>query len=481
MSQKVFIKTYGCQMNAHDSARMADVLAQVGYCQAESAEDADLVIINGCHIRAHATDKIHSDIGRLRPIKDARNAAGRSMLIGVAGCVAQAEGEEILARSPAVDLVFGPQTYHRLPEMVARAKRRADAWRGGANTGGAGTGASGGASGPGLGILETEFLAEEKFDALPEPGRRLGSQAFLAVQEGCDKFCTFCVVPYTRGAEYSRPVAQIMAEAEALVAGGVKEITLLGQNVNAYHGMGDGGEWGLARLIARLSELPGLVRIRYTTSHPNDMSDDLIAAHGTVASLMPFLHLPVQSGSDRILKAMNRPYGVTAYRDVIARLRAVRPDLALSSDFIVGFPGETESDFAATLDLVRSVGFAQAYSFMYSARPGTPAALLKGAVPDDVKAKRLDRLQALIFEGQRAFNLPFIGRTLPVLIERRGRKPGQWIGRSPHMQSVHVEAPAAVQGEIVPVVIESVGRVSLGGRLVESEVANSSAISSRRA
>ena len=446
-------------MNAHDSVRMADVLAQVGYRQAGTADEADLVIINGCHIRANATAKLHSEIGRLKPIKEARRAAGGSMLIGVAGCVAQAEGEEILARSPAVDLVFGPQTYHRLPEMVARAKRRAEAGQGG--------------QGPGLGILETEFLAAEKFDSLPGPGGGRGAQAFLAVQEGCDKFCTFCVVPYTRGAEYSRPAAQVVAEAKALVEGGAKEITLLGQNVNAYHGQGEGvsrdegGEWSLARLIERLARIPGLARIRYTTSHPCDMGDDLIAMHSAVPALMPFLHLPVQSGSDRILKAMNRPYTVAAYLDVIRRVRAARPDIALSSDFIVGFPGETDADFDATLALVETVGFAQAYSFKYSPRPGTPAAMLGGAVSDSVKAERLDRLQTAIFAKQRAFNVPFLGRVVPVLIERRGRRPGQWIGRSPHMQSVHVEGPASMQGEIVPVVISSIGRVSLGGRRLE--------------
>jgi len=446
-------------MNVHDSARMADVLAHVGYGQAATVEEADLVIINGCHIRAHATDKLHSDIGRLKRVKDAKRANGGMMLIGVGGCVAQAEGEEILARSPAVDLVFGPQTYHRLPEFIARAKRRA---RGPAGRSDAG-------------VLAMDFQAEEKFDSLPKPGPRPGggAQAFLAVQEGCDKFCTFCVVPYTRGAEYSRPVAPVIAEARALVAGGAKEITLIGQNVNAYHGAGPDGAWPLARLIARLAEISGLARLRYTTSHPCDMTEDLIAAHATIPALMPFLHLPVQSGSDRILAAMNRPHQAKTYLALVDRLRAARPDLALSSDFIVGFPGETESDFQQTLGLVETVGFAQAYSFMYSPRPGTPAALLKGAVPEAVKAARLARLQEAILAGQQRFNSAFLGREVPVLIERRGRRPGQWIGRSPHMQAVHAALPAGRAGEIVSIVIESVGRVSLGGRLSGPEAARS--------
>jgi tRNA-2-methylthio-N6-dimethylallyladenosine synthase len=442
VAKKLFIKTYGCQMNVYDSARMADVLAPLGYAPAAGPAEADMVILNTCHIREKAAEKVFSELGRLRPLKR-RRPDDSPMIIAVAGCVAQAEGAEIQRRAPFVDIVLGPQTYHRLPEMVARAAR------------------AGGA------VLDTDFPAEPKFDHLPAPAAPPGLTAFLTVQEGCDKFCTFCVVPYTRGAEYSRPAADLLAEARRLVEGGAREITLLGQNVNAYRGLGpDGRDWGLGRLIRALAELPGLWRLRYTTSHPLDMDEDLIAAHGEVPALMPFLHLPVQSGSDRVLAAMNRRHGADDYRRVVDRLRRARPDLALSSDFIVGFPGESEADFAATLALVEAVGFAQAFSFKYSARPGTPAAGLPGQLPDAVKAERLDRLQALLRRQQDAFNAACVGRTLPVLLERRGRHPGQLVGRSPYLQAVHAAAPETAIGALLPVAIAAAESNSLGGRLV---------------
>jgi tRNA-2-methylthio-N6-dimethylallyladenosine synthase len=376
LAKKLFIRTYGCQMNVYDSHRMADVLAPLGYEPAEAPDDADMVIVNTCHIREHASEKTFSELGRLRDIKEERKAQGQQTVLAVAGCVAQAEGEEILARAPYVDIVLGPQTYHRLPEMVARATR--------------GSG----------GVLDTEFPVEPKFDQLPEPSAH-GLTAFLSVQEGCDKFCTFCVVPYTRGAEYSRPVSAIVKEAESLVGKGVREITLLGQNVNGYHG--DKGE-KLGQLIRRLAEIPGLHGLRYTTSHPRDMDDSLIEAHRDVPQLMPFLHLPVQSGSDRILAAMNRQHNAADYLKIIDRLRAARPDIALSSDFIVGFPGESDEDFQATLKLVEQVGFAQAYSFKYSSRPGTPASTMAGQVPEPVKEERLAALQELLQIQSRRFN-----------------------------------------------------------------------------
>ncbi|MFO1060159.1 MAG: tRNA (N6-isopentenyl adenosine(37)-C2)-methylthiotransferase MiaB [Dongiaceae bacterium] len=439
MAKKLFIKTYGCQMNVYDSARMADVLAPLGYAPADGPAEADMVILNTCHIREKAAEKVFSELGRLRPLKRQRGGDA-PMIIAVAGCVAQAEGAEIQRRAPFVDIVLGPQTYHRLPEMVARAAR------------------AGGA------VLDTEFPAEPKFDHLPAPAAPPGLAAFLTVQEGCDKFCTFCVVPYTRGAEYSRPAADLLAEARRLVEGGAREITLLGQNVNAWRGAGpDGRAWGLGRLIRALAELPGLWRLRYTTSHPLDMDDELVAAHGEVPALMPFLHLPVQSGSDRILAAMNRRHGVDDYRRVVDRLRRARPDLALSSDFIVGFPGESEADFAATLALVEAVGFAQAFSFKYSARPGTPAAGLPAQVAEPVKAERLDRLQALLRRQQDAFNAACVGRTLPVLFERPGRHPGQLAGRSPYLQAVHAAAPEAAIGALLPVAIAAAEPNSLGG------------------
>ncbi len=414
--KKLFVKTYGCQMNVYDSERMAEAMGAEGYVLTEQAEDADLVLLNTCHIREKASEKLYSDLGRLKPLKTGRPG----LKIGVAGCVAQAEGAEILRRMPLVDLVVGPQAYHRLPEMV-RAEGRA---------------------------IDTEFPAEDKFDHLPQRRALRGPTAFLTVQEGCDKFCAFCVVPYTRGAEVSRPPARLLAEARDLVARGVREITLLGQNVNAYHGEGDGGTWALGRLIREMAVIPGLDRIRYTTSHPNDMDADLIAAHAEVAELMPYLHLPVQSGSDRILKAMNRKHTAASYLDLVGRIRAARPDILLTSDFIVGFPGETDADFQATVDLVRAVGFGAAFSFRYSARPGTPAAE-KPPVPAAVADERLQALQALITEQQHAAQRAMIGREVAVLYEKPGRLPGQMVGKSQHLMAVHVTDPSGRPGDLV--------------------------------
>ncbi|HEY1260851.1 MAG TPA: tRNA (N6-isopentenyl adenosine(37)-C2)-methylthiotransferase MiaB [Stellaceae bacterium] len=439
-TKRVFIKTYGCQMNVYDSARMAELLAPLGYARTQAAEDADLVILNTCHIREKAAEKVFSELGQLRHLKTRRERQGARTLIAVAGCVAQAEGAEILARAPYVDFVFGPQAYHHLPEMVTRAAQERRP------------------------LIDTGFHA--KFDTLPEARSAAGVSAFLTVQEGCDKFCTFCVVPYTRGAEYSRPVAAILAEARALVGGGAREITLLGQNVNAYHGHGlDGREWRLADLVRALADIEGLARIRYTTSHPRDVDEALVAAHRDMPKLMPFLHLPVQSGSDRVLRAMNRRYKAAEYRQVVARLREARPDLALSTDLIVGFPGESEEDFRATLDLVAEIGFAQAFSFKYSPRPGTPAAAAPHQVADEIKAERLRRLQTMLSRQQRAFNAACVGRTLPVLLEKPGRHPGQLVGRSPFLQSVHLDAGAARIGDIVPALISAAGANSLAGRL----------------
>jgi len=434
-------------MNVYDSARMADVMAPHGYGPSDRADDADLVILNTCHIREKATEKVYSELGRLRRMKEAAARDGRRVLIAVAGCVAQAEGEEIVRRAPVVDMVFGPQTYHRLPELVTRALGRADS--------------------RGAGVVDTEFPAEDKFDHLPEESASQGPAAYLSVQEGCDKFCTFCVVPYTRGAEFSRPAEAVLEEARRLVAGGTIEITLLGQNVNAYHGEGrDGRDWGLGRLIRELAEIDGLARIRYTTSHPRDMDDDLIAAHGAVPALMPYLHLPVQSGSDRVLDTMNRGHTAAEYLRIVKRLRAARPDLALSSDFIVGFPGEGAEDFADTLKLVREVGYAQAYSFKYSARPGTPAASVADQVSDAEKADRLEALQQLLNAQQRAFNEAAAGSVQPVLFERRGTRAGQLVGRGPWMQAVHAEAPDRLLGSLVDVAIATGGANSLSGRVV---------------
>lgn len=428
-------------MNVYDSARMADVLAPLGYAPAEAPDGADMVIINTCHIREKASEKTFHELGRLRQLKEQKAAEGGRMVLAVAGCVAQAEGAEIMSRAPYVDMVFGPQAYHRLPEMVARATREA-----------------------GSGVLDTDFPVESKFDHLPEEQALQGHSAFLTVQEGCDKFCTFCVVPYTRGAEFSRPAGQILEEARRLVRAGALEITLLGQNVNAYHGEGpDGRDWGLGRLIRTLAEIDGLERIRYTTSHPRDMDDDLIAAHGDVPQLMPYLHLPVQSGSDRILEAMNRKHKAEAYLRIVEKLRAARPDLALSSDFIVGFPGERDADFEATMQLVREVGYAQAFSFKYSARPGTPAALLELQIDEAAKTERLAALQALLAEQQLAFNRSMAGRTLPVLVEKTGKLPGQLIGKSPYLQSVVIEGTPRLIGSIVPAAISAGYQNSLAG------------------
>ncbi len=446
MTKRVFIKTYGCQMNVYDSARMTELVAPLGYAVADRPDGADLVILNTCHIREKAAEKVFSELGTIRRLKQARERNGGQMVIAVAGCVAQAEGAEILKRAPFVDLVFGPQAYHRLPEMLARASRAA-----------------------GNGILDTSFPAEPKFDFLPEVTGVAGVTAFLTVQEGCDKFCTFCVVPYTRGAEYSRPAAAVIAEARRLVAGGAREITLLGQNVNAYHGAEpDGGEWSLGELIRALADIPGLARLRYTTSHPRDVDDALVAAHRDVPQLMPFLHLPVQSGADRVLEAMNRRHTADDYRRVVERLRSARPDLALSSDFIVGHPGESDADFAATLDLVRDIRYAQAFSFKYSPRPGTPAAVAPHQVPEPVKTERLAALQALLNQQQQAFNTSCVGQVLPVLFEKPGRHPGQLVGRSPYLQSVHAEASPTLIGEIVPVMIREAQTNSLAGLLPPS-------------
>ncbi|MGE0061705.1 MAG: tRNA (N6-isopentenyl adenosine(37)-C2)-methylthiotransferase MiaB [Xanthobacteraceae bacterium] len=446
-TRKLYVKSFGCQMNVYDSRRMADVMAPSGFAETDGPEGADLVILNTCHIREKAAEKIYSEIGRLRVLKQEAAAAGRNVTIAVAGCVAQAEGQEIVRRAPAVDIVVGSQNYHRLPEMVARAK--------------------GGAK-----IVDTDFPVEDRFDALPTPKRETirsrGIAAFVTVQEGCDKFCTFCVVPYTRGAEVSRPVEKIADEVMRLADGGVREITLIGQNVNAYHGEGkDGREWPFGKLMHRLAEIPGIARIRYTTSHPNDMEDSLIAAHRDLPALMPFLHLPVQSGNDRVLEAMNRRHTRADYFAVIERLRGARPDIALSSDFIVGFPGETEAEFRDTLSLIEEVGFASAYSFMYSPRPGTPAAEMDGQIAEPEKSERLQRLQAIVNRQQKAFNAAAVGHTLNVLLERPGRHPGQIVGKTPYMQAVQVMAPAELIGSVLPVTITDVGTFSLFGALAQ--------------
>jgi tRNA-2-methylthio-N6-dimethylallyladenosine synthase len=440
--KKLFVKTFGCQMNVYDSERMTELLAGIGYASVQEPEDADMVILNTCHIREKAAEKMYSELGRLRRLKERKAAAGDSMLIAVAGCVAQAEGQEIIARQSAVDMVVGPQSYHRLPEMIARISR------------GAGH------------VLETDFPAQQKFDELPETRDGNGPAAFLTVQEGCDKFCTFCVVPYTRGAEFSRPPERIIAEARNLSGKGVREITLLGQNVNAYRGAASDGEiWSLARLIRALAEIEGIARLRYTTSHPRDMGDDLITAHREIATLMPYLHLPVQSGSNRIIAAMNRQHTREQYFDLVDRIRDARPDIALSSDFIVGFPDETDADFEATLDLARRVGYAQAFSFKYSPRPGTPAASSRKQIPDEIKSARLFALQALLSEQQAVFNRSCRGKVISVLFEKQGSKHGQLVGRSPWLQPVHVAEARAKIGEIHNVRIAEVLPNSLKGEL----------------
>ncbi|MBP2563735.1 tRNA (N6-isopentenyl adenosine(37)-C2)-methylthiotransferase MiaB [Agrobacterium radiobacter] len=447
-SRKVFIKTYGCQMNVYDSVRMSDALAKDGYVQTEDMGEADLVLLNTCHIREKAAEKVYSALGRLRDMKKSREEQGREFMIGVAGCVAQAEGEEILRRAPAVDVVIGPQTYHRLPDALKRV-------RGGER------------------VIETEYAVEDKFEHLPVAEkatlRTRGVTAFLTVQEGCDKFCTFCVVPYTRGSEVSRPVRQIVDEAMKLVDAGVREITLLGQNVNAWQGEGPKGEkWGLAELLYRLAEIPGLARLRYTTSHPRDMDDRLIGAHRDLRILMPYLHLPVQSGSDRILKAMNRRHTGEEYIQLIEKIRAARPDIAMSGDFIVGFPGETDRDFEDTMAMVETVKYAQAFSFKYSTRPGTPGADLTDQVAEEVKAERLERLQALLLRQQKEFAESLVGKTMDVLLEKPGRMHEQLIGRSPWLQSVNLDAKTLKIGDIVNVRITATGPNSLFAEVAES-------------
>jgi len=437
--KKLFIKTYGCQMNVYDSERMAEAMGGQGYVTTDTPDDADMILLNTCHIREKAAEKVYSELGKFKPLKKARP----DLKIGVAGCVAQAEGEEIMRRQPMVDLVVGPQAYHRLPELEAEARK-------------------------GRRALDTDFPEELKFDRLASrPKARRAPAAFLTVQEGCDKFCAFCVVPYTRGAEVSRPVQQVLTEARDLVERGVREITLLGQNVNAYHGAEGEGTWSLARLIRALAEIDGLDRIRFTTSHPNDMEDDLIAAHGEIAKLMPYLHLPVQSGSDRVLKAMARKHTAADYIRLIERIRAARPDLLLSGDFIVGFPGETEEDFRDTMALVETVRYGQAYSFKYSPRPGTPAAEKDAKmVPNDVASDRLQRLQALLDRQQQEHQQAMVGRTASVLFEKAGRMPGQLVGKSEYLQAVYCTAPETMIGQIAPVAIVEAASNSLGGRLV---------------
>ncbi len=442
-TKKVHIKTFGCQMNVYDSERMSEALAGIGFAETADIAEADLVILNTCHIREKAAEKVYSDLGRIRDLKLERRASGKDTVVAVAGCVAQAEGAEIVKRAPVVDLVVGPQSYHRLPDLIFRAKAEARA------------------------IVETSFPDEDKFDKLPareRPTTRRPAAAFLAVQEGCDKFCTFCVVPYTRGAEASRPVAKVLDEARRLVDQGVRELTLLGQNVNAYSGAApDGRAFSLARLLEELSKVEALERLRYMTSHPRDMGEDLIAAHRDLPKLMPYLHLPFQAGADRILAAMNRKHTARDYRALVDKIRRARPDIALSTDVIVGFPGETEAEFEATLGMVREVGFAQAYSFKYSARPGTPASTMDGQLDEETKADRLTRLQGLLQIQQSSFNAGCVGRTFPVLFERVGRRAGQLVGRSPYLQAVHAEARPELLGRIMPVEIAASTLTSLTG------------------
>ncbi|WP_424631551.1 tRNA (N6-isopentenyl adenosine(37)-C2)-methylthiotransferase MiaB [Bradyrhizobium sp. SYSU BS000235] len=446
--RKLHIKSYGCQMNVYDAQRMVDTLAPEGFVETSSVDDADLVILNTCHIREKASEKVYSELGRLRTAKDEAARQGREMRIAVAGCVAQAEGNEIINRAPVVDVVVGPQSYHHLPQLLAKAKAEGRA-------------------------VETEFPVEDKFAALPDPKpaaiRARGISSFVTVQEGCDKFCTFCVVPYTRGMEVSRPVARIIEDVQRLADNGVREITLIGQNVNAFHGDGeDGATWSLGRLLHRLAAIPGIARLRYSTSHPRDVDEALIEAHRDIPAVMPFVHLPVQSGSDRILEAMNRKHTAMDYRRTIDRFRKVREDIAFSSDFIVGFPGETEDDFSATLALVTQISYAGAYSFKYSPRPGTPAADMQEMVTASVMDERLARLQALIDSQQAAFNAASIGKTVDVLFERAARNPGQLVGRTAYLQPAHVMASPDIIGKVLPVSIESLERYSLIGALASS-------------
>lgn len=445
MSKKLYIKTWGCQMNVYDSKKMTDILSPLGYTTTDEPQDADLMILNTCHIREKATEKVFSDLGRLREHKDAKKQKGEKALIAVAGCVAQAEGDVILQRAKYVDMVFGPQTYHLLPEMILKAN--------GNNR-----------------VINTDFPVESKFDHLPEASLAQGPSAFLSIQEGCDKFCTFCVVPYTRGAEFSRPFEQIITEAKVFVDQGTKEITLLGQNVNAYHGLNTAGETrNLGQLMQALAEIKGLERIRYMTSHPHDMNDDLMQAHREIPQLMPFLHLPVQSGSDKILELMNRKHTAEHYLSIIEKMRAARPDIAFSSDFIVGFPGETDEDHAATMDLVRKVKFSSCYSFKYSPRPGTPGANMGGVVPEAIKDRRLQELQALLFEQQLEYNNASIGKVMPILFDRHGNKAGQLLGKTPYMQSVYVDAPERLFGQTIDVKITHAFQNGMSGSIVTTE------------
>lgn len=445
--RKLHIKSYGCQMNVYDAQRMVDTLAPEGFIETANAEDADLVILNTCHIREKASEKVYSELGRLRVAKDEAARSGREMRIAVAGCVAQAEGSEIIQRAPVVDIVVGPQSYHHLPQLLAKAKTDGRA-------------------------IETEFPVEDKFAALPDPKpamiRARGISSFVTVQEGCDKFCTFCVVPYTRGMEVSRPVARIIDDVKRLADNGVREITLIGQNVNAFHGDGDNGKpWSLGQLLHRLADIPGILRLRYSTSHPRDVDEALIEAHRDIPAVMPFVHLPVQSGSDRILEAMNRKHTAADYARTVERFRKVREDIAFSSDFIVGFPGETEEDFSATLALVRQISYAGAYSFKYSPRPGTPAADMQETVTTTVMDERLARLQELIDSQQAAFNKAAIGKTVDVLFERAARNPGQIVGRTAYLQPAHVMASPDIIGQVLPVAIDSLERYSLIGQLAD--------------
>lgn len=441
--KKVFVKSYGCQMNVYDAERMTDALAPEGFVETSAVEEADLVVLNTCHIREKAAEKVYSELGRIRVLKGERAAQGLDTKVVVAGCVAQAEGQEILRRAPGVDVVVGPQSYHRLPDLLRAAQdnRR---------------------------VVDTEFPIEDKFTQLPKLERARiqarGVSAFLTIQEGCDKFCSFCVVPYTRGAEVSRPVSALLEEAERLAAAGVREITVIGQNVNAYHGEGpDGSVWSLGRLLHRLAEIDGVARLRYTTSHPRDMDDALIAAHRDLPALMPYLHLPVQSGSDRVLSAMNRKHDGAHYRRIIEAVRSARPDIALSSDFIVGFPGETDAEFEDTMRLVDDVRFASAFSFKYSPRPGTPAADIADQVPESVKTERLHRLQARLEEHRQAFNRATVGRVVDVLLEKPGRHPGQLAGKSPYLQAVQIDGRGEAVGDVISVTITGQGTNSLFG------------------
>ena len=452
--RKLYVRSFGCQMNVYDAQRMTDTLAREGYVETDSPDDADLVILNTCHIREKAAEKVYSELGRLRK---AQEEAGRQQMVAVAGCVAQAEGAEIIKRARAVDLVVGPQSYHKLPELLAEAEAR--------RSGKAGARAK---------LVETEFPVEDKFDFLAPPTReaigKRGPTAFVTVQEGCDKFCTFCVVPYTRGAEVSRPLAKILDEVIRLADGGVREITLIGQNVNAYHGLDAAGRpANLAELVRRVADVPGIARVRYTTSHPRDMDEELIAAHRDMPALMPYLHLPVQSGSNRILAAMNRKHDRELFFEIVARVREARPDIAFSSDFIVGFPGESDEDFADTMDLVGRVGFASAFSFKYSPRPGTPAAGMEGQLPEDVKSARIYALQALLDRQKAAFDEACRGRRFDILLEKPGRIPGQLIGRSPYLQSVVVEAPREAIGTLARVEVREVSTKSLSGDILGGE------------